>query len=89
MAAGGQESTARWGKKESNGVAPWAGKLLAMGAHNHGVEELRPRLGRGERGRRGGRHGRRGSFLVAVAAVREETGESACVGEKRRRESGS
>jgi hypothetical protein len=28
------------------------------------------------------------SFLVAVAAVREETGESACVGEKRRRESG-
>ena len=30
----------RDGEKESSGVAPWAGKLLAMGAHNHGVEEL-------------------------------------------------
>jgi hypothetical protein len=53
MAAGAQESTARWGKKESSGVAPWEGKLLAMGAHNHGVEELRPRLGRGDEGEKG------------------------------------
>jgi hypothetical protein len=37
--AGGQESIARWGKREQRRRA-MGRKLLAMGAHNHGVEEL-------------------------------------------------
>uniref|UniRef100_A0A804PRC4 Uncharacterized protein n=1 Tax=Zea mays TaxID=4577 RepID=A0A804PRC4_MAIZE len=53
MAAGSQESTARWKKKESSGVAPWAGKLLAMGGKSScspwtekGREEGRWRTGK-------------------------------------------